>query len=261
MIKSLLIFFISAIGLGGSTAWGKKTETFTHDLFDSVLTQHVNELGRVDYSRLQKNPEDLNAYLRLLSETSPDSHPKMFPTHDHELAYWMNAYNAFVLKGVIDHYPIESVRKVKLFYGFFWHLKFRAGGRSHTLHEIENKIIRERYKDPRIHFAINCASLGCPRLPQKAFRAEDLDSFLDDLTKEFVSDPEKVEVTSDSIRLSKIFEWYKDDFLDYLKNEYHHKDPTLVDYLEKYLPAEEHALIKGKKIKFMDYDWGLNDQK
>src|SRR5205807_2470609 len=165
---------------------------FDHSAWQRVLTQFVNERGEVNYASLKQNSADLDTYAAVLAQDSPDSSPALFPTRDAELAYWINAYNACVLKGVIDHYPTRSVLAIKSPYGFFLRLRYRLGGKSLTLYTLENKIIRKRYQDPRVHFALNCASRGCPRLPQQVFEGATLDRVLDEKAREFIADPKKV---------------------------------------------------------------------
>ena len=116
--------------------------TFSHDLFDQVLQEHVDENGWVNYTKLKANPEKFEAYLDLLAAAKPTEW-----SYNAQLTFWINAYNALVIKGVIDHYPITSVRKVKLFNGFFSRLKFQAGGKTYTLNQIEHGIIREEFVD------------------------------------------------------------------------------------------------------------------
>ena len=136
----------------------KTNSEFSHELFDQVLQEYVDSQGRVDYARLKSNPGTLESYLDLLAVNAPSDNA----TFQTGLAFWINAYNALTIKGVLDHYPTTSVRKIKLFGGFFSRIKFQVGGCSYTLDNIEHDIIRYEFGDPRIHFALVCASLGCP---------------------------------------------------------------------------------------------------
>jgi len=149
---------------------------FDHHLFTNVLRQFVGEQGRVDYAQLKANPNTLNAYLAQLAEVSPESQPELFPTRADQLAYWINAYNAFVLKGVLDKYPITTVWQADVGL-FFKRRRFVAGGKRYSLDDIEHRILRARFGESRIHFAINCASASCPVLPAAAFEGLVLFSF------------------------------------------------------------------------------------
>ena len=140
-------------------------DEFSHELFDQVLQKYVDSQGRVNYAGLKNDSGTLEPYLDLLAVNAP-SDKATFQTG---LAFWINAYNALTIKGVVDHYPTTSVRKIKLFGGFFSRIKFQVGGRSYTLDNIEHDIIRYEFGDPRVHFALVCASLGCPILETRAF--------------------------------------------------------------------------------------------
>ena len=224
----------------------------SHALFDQVLQEQVDENGRVNYTKLKANPEKFEAYLDLLAAANPAEW-----SYNSQLVFWINAYNALVIKGVIDHYPITSVRKVKLFNGFFSRLKFQAAGKTYTLNQIEHGIIREEFADPRVHFALVCASRSCPPLQNRAFTAETIEERLEPLTFNFIRNPEQVRIDRAKRRvyLSKIFKWYDDDF----KVGY----DGVADFLADYLPSEDVDFLESENIKFqyLDYDWTLNDQK
>ena len=195
MARSLTLLIL-AIGATGCTtirpAYGptpaKPPSLFSHVAFDRVLERDVDARGRVDYPGLKQHEGDLDRYFRLLAAFSPDSTPEFFPTETARLAYWINGYNAAPIKTVLHYYPIESVLDVKrptlLFFfpgksGFFYFQRASFGGKRYSLYHLENKIIRDRFNEPRIHFALNCASTGCPVLPRKAFSAENLDAELE----------------------------------------------------------------------------------
>ena len=225
---------------------------FSHDLFDQILQEHVDENGRVNYTQLKANPEKFEAYLDLLAAANLTEW-----SYNEQLTFWINAYNALVIKGVIDHYPTTSVRKVKLFNGFFSRLKFQAAGKTYTLNEIEHGILREEFPDPRVHFAIVCASFSCPPLWNSAYTVEMIEERLETATFNFIRNPEQVRIdrTKRSVYLSKIFKWYADDF----KEGY----DGVADFLSDYLPLEDAEFLASTDVKFhyLNYDWTLNDQK
>ncbi len=248
---------------------------FSHELFDGVLKRFVNDAGLVNYRGLADNPADLDAYLALLASISPDSQPESFPTSEDRLAYWINAYNASVIKIVLTYYPISSVTDVKpptllSFFGqksgFFFFQRLTYGGKPMSLHDLEKGIIRKRFSDPRVHFALNSASMGCPRLPNEVFLPHHLEAQLGNETLVFLSERRNLRLDSRTniLYMSSILHWYKDDFLDWCGTNLNKKDPTLVDYVLHFAPKRLKQEIESAKtpvsIKFIPYDWRLNDQ-
>jgi hypothetical protein len=249
---------------------------FSHTRFDRVLQRFVDDDGRVDYRKLKQDPRDLDRYYHLIATYSPDNHPELFPSENHKLAYWINAYNATAIKTVLTYYPLSSVLDIKppaVFFfltdksGFFVFQRLTYGGKTTSLYYLESSVIRERFQEPRIHFALNCAALGCPRLPQEAFTGEDLQRQLYEETLKFLSEERnfKIDHEEKTIYLSSIFKWYEKDFLDEIQDRFPDRKGTLLDYVTLYLPAEKaYELNKAGdryKIDFVPYDWGLNDQK
>ena len=226
--------------------------SFSHELFDQVLQEHVDEKGWVNYTKLKANPEKFEAYLDLLAFANPTE-----LSYNERLTFWINAYNALVIKGVINHYPITSVRKVKLFNGFFSRLKFHVAGKMYTLNEIEHGIIRTEFVDPRVHFVLVCASRSCPPLWTRAYSADTIEARLETATFNFIRNPEQVRIdrAKRHVYVSKIFKWYKDDF----KEGY----AGVADFLFDYLSPEDAEYLESTdvKIRYLDYDWTLNDQK
>ena len=225
--------------------------SFSHELFDQVLQEHVDEKGRVNYTKLKANPKKLEAYLDLLAFADPEE-----LSYNERLTFWINAYNAFVIKGVINHYPITSVRKVKLFNGFFFRLKFQVAGKMYTLNQIEHDIIRTEFVDPRVHFVLVCASSSCPSLGNRAFSADTIEEHLETAAFSFIQDPEKVRIdrAERTVYLSKIFKWYDDDFTEGYDG--------VADFLADYPPPEDAEFLESTdvKLRYLDYDWTLNDQ-
>ena len=249
---------------------------FSHENFERVLKTFVDDRGMVDYSGLRKDPSDLDKYYFLLSEYSPDSHPGLFPTDQDRLAYWINAYNAAVIKTLLTYYPVDSVKDIKpplpFFFlprksGFFLFQKIRIGGKDMSLYTMENRIIRKRFNDPRIHFALNCASLGCPRLRGNPFVPGALNQQLDDAAREFISEKRNVGIDheKETITLSSIYKWYRKDFIKWYQGIYPDEKATLLKYVSIYLSSDKKAEInettRAYSIMFNPYDWHLNDQK
>jgi hypothetical protein len=178
------------------------------------------------------------------------------------MAYWINAYNAFVIHAVVEAYPVNSVRDFKFGFGllFFKRAKFVAGGKNYSLDGIEHGILRKRFAEPRVHFAVNCASASCPRIWPEPFQADRLDEQLDQAAREFITREENVWMRGDVLFLSKIFDWYSDDFLKALEREGVQK-PTLADYVVRYLPDPAAQQVRRRRppLEFYGYDWSLND--
>jgi hypothetical protein len=247
---------------------------FSHAELDRFLERHADAAGNVDYQAASTDDPDLAGYIARIAATSPDNRPALFPTRDHRLAYWINAYNGSVLFGVLSHYPIESVRDIPrpwaFFFlprlsGFFLFQPVVLGGDSTSLYALENRLIRRRFADPRIHFALNCASLSCPRLPRTAFSGKALDRELDREARIFLADESKLRIDPEqqTIFLSAIFDWYERDFLDWQRDAAPETPATLVAYVHPYLaPERRRALAEcgDCRVEFLPYDWGLNDR-
>ncbi len=233
----------------------------------ALLGRHVSAAG-VDYDGLKADEQALRQFAATLAVVGPRSRPDLFPTEHDRLAYYINAYNALTLLGVIEHHPIDTIHDVRgriepaPGFGFFWALRFRLDGRGTNLYDLENKVIRPDFDDARIHAAINCASGSCPTLQSVAFRPATLDAQLDAAVQGFVGSDVHVRYDGDVVHLSSIFTWFQGDF------EAHARalglEPDVLAWVEHYTldPArrESAALARtdGAERRFMDYDWSLN---
>ncbi len=226
--------------------------------FNQVLSEYVDAGGRVNYDALRKNPFALKSFVDFIAEVSPDSKPELFPTPNTRKAYWINAYNALVMSGIIENPGISSVKEVALTNGFFRQLKFIVGGEPMTLNHIEHDILRAEYQDPRIHFAINCGSASCPVLGERMYDAKDLDARLDSAAAHFIRDTANVRINyeSQTIYCSQIFKWYAEDFE---KSQFKGVIPTIARYLED--EQKRRVDISDFELKYLDYNWELNEQK
>lgn len=220
---------------------------FDHSLWDKVLKSSVNRAGEVDYARLKREPAELDAYVKLLAGASPKSQPAMFPAREDAFAYYLNAYNALVTYGVSQAYPVKSVRNLGALFAFFRRKDYVLGGASVSLNDIEHEILRKQFADPRIHFAIVCASLSCPRLQPEAFTAANVESLLERAAREFFAERRNLEVLDKEVVISKLLDWYRGDF--------EAKAGSISAFVEKYAPGK----AAGRKIRFRDYDWSIND--
>ena len=251
-----------------STADETPAAPFPHQILDHVLKKHVADTGEVDYRALQLQQHDLAAYVDSLALISPKSHGSRFSGTGDRLAYWINAYNALVLKGVVAAYPVASVMGIVTEGWFFREQKFAVGGVEMTLDHLENRIIRPEFKDARIHFAINCAAASCPPLENRAFFGPTLEKRLEAATKRFSRTASHVRIDRDTqtVYLSKIMEWFAADFQadSSAPNQNGHRTlkPQL-HFLLPYLPKRDAVYLRENpdiSVIFVEYDWTLNDR-
>jgi len=159
-----------------------------------------------------------------------------------EKAYWINVYNAYTIKMIIDNYPVQKI--TDLHGGKPWDQKWiNIGNKTYSLNDVEHKILRPKFNDARIHFAVNCAAKSCPKVWNRAWTEENIEGALETLTKAFVTNTSQNQITPNAVNLSKIFEWYREDFGD------------LINFLNKYSTTK---ISSNAKIAFNDYDWKLN---
>lgn len=234
-----------------SSPLGKEgTTPPSHLLWDELLKAHVTIDGIVDYQGFIKDKVKLEQYLNALSSSPPD---KNTWTENEQLAYWINAYNAFTVKLIVDNYPVKSIQdlhptfKIPLI-NTVWHKKFfQIGGEDTSLDQIEHKILRKEFNEPRIHFAINCASVSCPPLRNEAYVAEKLDQQLEEQGRIFINNLPYNKINADKVEISSIFKWFKGDFT---------KNGSIIDYLNKFSKVQ---ISSNAKISHLEYNWDLNE--
>lgn len=216
--------------------------------WERLLQKHVNEVGQIDFEAIEKDRDDLDLYVGWAAKNGPKSTPEAFPTREAKLAYWLNTYNALCLYNVI-----ENVRRPKQIVRFFLWTKLDIDGRKMSLYALENSIIRPEFKEPRVHFILNCMVKGCPRLPREPIRPETLEAQLEAATRLFFSEePRNVRVdhAKKIVRLSSILKFYTEDFL-----EPYTSAKSLIEYANLY---RESKLPADYELKFIEYDWSLN---
>lgn len=236
----------------------------SHQEWDLLLQKYVVTKGKqtlFNYKALKASADDskkLQAYLSTLSAVDEAGYQAFSP--DQKLSFLINAYNAFTVKLIIDNYPTKSIRDLGGLFSSPWKKKFfKFRGKKESLDGIEHGQIREEFKEARIHFAVNCASIGCPSLYAKAFTAKTLEKYLDAATKNFLSNTEKNKInTSDKdLELSKIFDWYEGDF-----EKYHGSVAKFVaPYITNDLAIQNEIKAGKYEIDHLDYDWSLNEAK
>jgi hypothetical protein len=248
---------------------------FAHDTFEALLRRYVDADGSVDFERWHQSVADralLDSYLAAVGDFSPAATPERFPAKSDELAYWMYGYNGYVIKSVLDHWPIESVTDVKApieavtGLGFFYRQRFHFGGTPLSLYAVENQKIRKAFHDPRIHFVLYCASESCPVLRPELPTGDELEILLDEATVAFVSDPKNVRVDHEKrqIVLSAIFDMYRSDFVRELTRRGLPSDGDVIDYVVDVAPESMQAELKSSaayEVAFADYDWAISKKK
>ncbi|HYM81320.1 MAG TPA: DUF547 domain-containing protein [Candidatus Limnocylindria bacterium] len=221
---------------------------FSHATFDTVLSRFLHN-GRVDYGGLARDRGALDRYLVACADARPDDWPR-----EEQIAFWVNAYNARVLLGVIERPGLRSVLDVGkvLFVPTlrFFRERRPTGGAARSLNDIEHGILRARYRDPRVHFVLNCASASCPVLPQRALRGATLDAELELAAGRFLVDSTRNRIVPQrELGLSSIFKWYGDDFRA--------AEGSLQSFVERHWPRRE-RFAADLPVRFLHYDWSLN---
>ncbi|MFH6959564.1 DUF547 domain-containing protein [Flavobacterium aquidurense] len=225
-------------------AYGKNIDadiqtTINHSKWNTLLQKHVSNKGNVDYKGFQKDADELKSYLDELAKNVPT---KSW-TKNAVLAYWINTYNAFTVKLILDNYPTKSIKDISDPWGKKF---FTLGTKKYSLEEIEHEILR-KMDEPRIHFAINCASFSCPNLSNEAYTSATLDKQLTDAAKSFIADKTKNTITKDKVVISKIFDWFSGDFK---------KKGSVIDFLNQYSTLK---INPNAKISYKEYNWKLNE--
>ena len=231
----LLIALISfQLGFSQSTAsFFEKADSF----FKTYITN-----GKVNYSKVKANPAALNSLIETIGSTTVSASK----TKEYQ-AFYINAYNLTVIKGIVDKYPVAKPTNIS---GFFDAKKHLVSGKKITLNDIENKLLRKVFpKEARFHFALVCAGLGCPPIINKAYKPATLESQLQKQTVLAMDNPQFIRVNGSKVKISQIFEWYKKDFTQF---------GSLVEFINKYKTVK---LPAKSKTSFYAYDWALNDAK
>jgi hypothetical protein len=231
---------------------GTKAEAINHDAWDKLLATHASAsedgVNRIDYKSIKtKSAAELKAYVKALQALKISEYSR-----DEQFAYWVNLYNAATVQVIIDNYPLESIRDIGLLGQGPWKNKIvTVEGKELSLDDIEHGILRPIWKDVRIHYAVNCASIGCPNLALKAYRAATLETMLDDAARAYINHPRGFDQIDGQLVASNIFEWYQSDW---------GSDADVLTHARKYATGKTAALLKNAKaIDAYDYDWSLND--
>jgi hypothetical protein len=223
--------------------------TFDHSAWDRLLREGTRN-GLVDYDYMTRHRADLDGYLEAVAgqELSALSGPEL-------KALLMNAYNALTVRSILDNQPVESIRDID---GVWKEATHTVGGQEVTLDAIEHNLLRPYWKDPRIHFGVNCASMSCAPLPPWAFTGSEVDRQLDERARAFLSSRDNVRIEGGRLLVSKYFEWYGDDFT---AAGWEPRADTIPGFIARYTRPEVSSFLEENEtpeLEFMDYDWSLN---
>ncbi|MFK7935732.1 MAG: DUF547 domain-containing protein [Saprospiraceae bacterium] len=210
-----------------------------HGLWNSILQKNVSSSGKVNYAGIKTQKAQLEKYLTDLESNTPQSDW----SRNEKLAYWINVYNAYTVKLIVDNYPTKSITDLEG--GKPWDKKWiKIAGKTYSLNNIENDLIRPRFKEPRIHFAVNCAAQSCPPILNKAWTADNLSRYFNQQAKSFINNSKYNQISANSVTVSKIFDWYGEDF------------GNLIDYLNKFSDTK---ISSDATVNYKEYDWNLNN--
>jgi hypothetical protein len=262
-LARLIVWILFACGLR-LTPLAAQTPATTFDHSHAVWTEVLRACvrdGGFDYAKLKEDRTKLDAYLSMLHAVTPEALAGW--SDKQRFAFWINTYNAHCIQKVIENYPLKSIRKLDGVFGIstvfdkgFIPMKAHHPDKKNeelALNDIEHKILRKQFKDARLHAAINCASKSCPPLRNEAFTADKLDAQLEEQMRAFVNDPARnhVDPAKKELELSEIFKWFAEDFERDAK--------SVKEFLVRFAPPEKAEYIRGAKIRYLDYDWDLND--
>ena len=209
-----------------------------HSSWTQLLAKYVDPQGQVNYQGLKIDQANLDAYLQLLASNPVQEEW----SRAEKLAYWINTYNAYTIKLILNHYPVKSIMDIEG--GKAWDkVWIKLGNKSYSLNQIENEIIRPQFNEPRIHFAVNCAAKSCPPLLNEAWMPATLESQLEQRTKAFINNSAYNTIKPASVQVSKLFEWYQQDF------------GNTITYLNKFSTT---TIKSNASVTYREYDWALN---
>jgi len=245
---------------------------FDHDYRAYARLLHLNVRdGRVDYGQMKAGRHELDQVVSLFDNVSARDVEGW--TRPQQIAFWINAYNVFTLRAIIDHYPIEgawfslqprnSIRQID---GVWTKLTWKAAGRSVTLDDIEHRILRPVFREPLVHFAVNCASVSCPPLASEPYQASTLDAQLHAAARRFLASPLGLTMRGPRLSVSSIFKWYGDDFVErygrVVASAGAPVDRAILGVVATFGPAEAKSVAEGGKatVGFLAHDWSLNDR-
>lgn len=265
-----------ALLLAGGSAIPAAQAPFSDEAYRRLLSERVDDRGLVDYRGLRADRADLDAFTAALARLDRGAYERW--SDRDKIAFWINAYNALTLRAIADHYPIRASVLRSLVYpknsirqipGVWDELTFEVVGRRLTLDEIEHRILRKEFREPRIHMALVCAAMGCPPLRREPYTGEALDRQLEDQTRRFLAEPAKfrMDESSRTLHLSPIFQWFGGDFLAAygpgpVRSGRTDAERAVLSFIAARLPAGLARKVEQGRwtVSYLDYDWSLNEQ-
>lgn len=276
-MKPIVLFFLFLhLFFSAGICAATPEESFIYDSYEKVLVTYVDARGMVDYKKLKANREELRSFLHALDILEFENYEAW--SEDEKIAFWINVYNALTIEVILDNYPINasflkslrypknSIRQIP---GVWDKITFRIMGRTLTLDFIEHQILRKEFQEPRIHIALVCAAKGCPVLRREPYKGEMLPEQLDDQARRFLSDRRKFFIVKANrlVFLSPIFKWFVKDFSSSYKAKTGFKghdlgEKTVLYFISLHLGDEDRTFLKEEsyKIKYLKYDWTLNEK-
>jgi hypothetical protein len=245
VLNVLVVLFLWSLGGLVTSSWS--SDTVDHSIYADLLNKYVKD-DVVDYQGFKSEETRLDQYLTVLENTDTKN-----LSRNEQFAFYANAYNAWTVKLILSAYPgVKSIKDLGSVFKSPWKKKLaRIDGKVITLDDIEHSILRPRFKDPRVHFAVNCASKGCPPLRPEPYQGGILDRQLDEMTEAFLNDPSRNRLEGRTLYVSRIFKWFSEDF---------NKD--IVGFFLKYAKEDLKEQLESNKnkikVKYLDYDWSLN---
>ena len=256
LLKSMTL--LSSLALGACVTTHQTPEEIKVDCgspancWSEVLKKHVNEKGQVNFDAVARDRAALSTYVRYIGSESPQSNPEKFVSSDEKLAYYLNSYNALAMWGVVENGIPQDFDSFFKRLGFFKFNEYNIGGIYTSLYDYENDVIRA-VGDPRVHFALNCMSVGCPRLPKEPFLAKNLNDTLEAAALEFFGSPTYLRVNDEQkiVYISEILKFFTVDFVG------PGKSPNLIAYVNKYSAKK---IPETYEVEFIPYNWTVNRQ-
>ena len=242
LLIALSFFFTTGLV---KTSWA--SFRVDNSVYAALLNKYVKE-GVVDYQGFKNEENRLDQYLKVLEKTDSNK-----LSRNGQFAFYINAYNAWTIKLILSGYPgVKSIKELGSIFKSPWKKKLaRIDGETVTLDHIEHGILRPMFKDPRVHFAINCASKGCPPLRSEPYRGDVLDQQLDEMTRAFINDPRRYRLEGKTLYVSRIFKWFKEDFANDVVGFFQ-------EYAQGALKQELDSSREEIEVKYLSYDWSLN---
>jgi hypothetical protein len=248
VVLSLALALVFAAGIADVQLMASSGSSVDHSLYGDLLNKYVKKNGQVDYAGFQSEEAALDQYLDLLHRVDIKSF-----SDNEQFAFYANVYNAWTIKLILTKYPdISSIKSLGIFNTGPWKKKVvRLKDQTVSLDHIEHDILRPRFKDPRVHFAINCAAKSCPPLRSEPYTADRLDQQLDDATRSFINNPDSYRLDGQNLYVSRIFKWFSEDFNDDALSFFR-------QYANEGLNRNLYTYSAKIQIKYLDYDWSLN---